>query len=170
MRRRSDILAREFAADIAPLMPLARRAYGQQKQGTPAREASDLVNGLLLEYDQAGGNVTQLAEELEGVITLAGIRRRLRVARAGTLLGQTTGRSFRGDRDPVKIAKAVERIRAVMGTPEYGVAIREAYDQGLALSAIAEELGVSYYTAWSSMSTSHVPAPTPAPEPAAVAV
>lgn len=159
MRRRSDILAREFAADIKPLMPLARRAFGQQKQGTNTREASDLVNALLLEYDQAGGNVTQLSEELEGTITLAGIRRRLRVARAGTLLGQSTGRSFRGDRDPVKINEAVERIRQVQGTPAYGPAIREAYDAGLALSAIAEQLGVSYYTAWSSMSTSHIPEP-----------
>jgi len=154
MRRRSDILAREFAADIRPLMPLARRAYGQQKQGTQTREASDLVNALLLEYDQAGGNVTQLAEELEGEITLAGIRRRLRVARAGTLLGQvSSGRSFRGDRNPVKIEEAVARIKEVAGTLEYGKRIREAYDSGLALSAIAEGLGVSYFSAWSSMTT-----------------
>lgn len=154
MKRRQEALAREFARDIAEQMPEARRAYGQQKQGTPSREASDTVNQLLLEYDQQGGNITQLAEHLEGVISLPGLRRRLRVARAGTPLGQNTGRRFRGDRDPEKVKAAAERIRSKMGTPEYGPAIREAYDSGLALSAIAEELGVSYYTAWSSMSTS----------------
>lgn len=154
MRRRSDELAQKYAEDIRPLMPLARKAYGQQKQGTTARAASDAVNELLLEYDGKGGNVTQLAEELDGTITLAGLRRRLRVARAGTPLGQVTDRSFRGNRDPEMIHAAVEKIRAAQGTDMYGVEIRLAYDQGLALSALAEELGVSYYTAWSSMSTS----------------
>ena len=154
MRRRSDELAREYAELIKPLMPLARKAYGQQKQGTTARTASDAVNALLLEYDGQGGNVTQLAEELEGVIGLAGLRRRLRVARAGTPLGQVTDRSFRGNRDPEAIHAAAERIRAAQGTDMYGVEIRLAYDAGLALSALAEELEVSYYTAWSSMSTS----------------
>jgi hypothetical protein len=155
MRRRSDTLARDFAAEIKPLMPLARRAYGQQKQGTEARTASDQVNALLLEYDEAGGNVTQLSEELAGEITLAGLRRRLRVARARTPLGVSSeDRPFRGSREPVKIHEAVHRIRQAQGTPSYGVEIRRAYDAGLALSAIADELGVSYYTAWSSMSTS----------------
>jgi hypothetical protein len=154
MRRRSDALARDFAAEIKPLMPLARQAYGQQKQGTETRSASDAVNALLLEYDEAGGNVTQLSEELTGVITLAGLRRRLRIARARTPLGVPSEPGhFRGNREPVKIHDAVARIRAAQGTPQYGVELRRAYDGGLALSAIANELGVSYYTAWSSMST-----------------
>jgi hypothetical protein len=168
MRRRSGKLAHEYAVDIREYMPLARQAYGQQKQGSPAREASDIVNGLLLEYDSQGGNMTQLAEELDGVITLAGIRRRLRVARAGTRLGQVTERKFRGDRDPEKIAEAVKLIGDARGTPLYGVEIRHAYDKGLSLSAIAEELGVSYYTAWSSMSTTQVPMDEREPVPEAV--
>lgn len=153
MRRGSDALAKEYATDIKEYMPLARRAYGQQKQGTAPRTASDIVNGLILEYDEHGGNMTQLAEELEGVITLAGIRRRLRVARVGTPLGEVTGRSFRGDRDPAKIHEAAVRIREALHTPEYGQEIRRAYEDGLALSAIAKELNVTYYTIWSAMST-----------------
>jgi hypothetical protein len=134
-------------------MPLARRAYGQQKQGSPAREASDRVNHILREYDTAGGNITQLAEELQGDITLAGLRRRLRVARAGTELGVKSTRSFRGDRDPDRISNAVQAIREAEGTPAYGQRIQDAYDQGLALSAIAKELDCSYFTLWSSKST-----------------
>jgi hypothetical protein len=153
VRRRSSELAKAFAADIADQMPLAARAYGQQKTGSPAREASDLVNALLLEYDSQGGNITELSEHLDGVITLAGLRRRLRVARVGTPLGQQSDRSFRGDRDPEKIAAAAAKIRKVQGTPAYGPALREAYDQNLALSALAKELGITYYSAWSSMTT-----------------
>lgn len=135
-------------------MPLARKAYGQQKQGSPARTASDEVNRLLLAYDQAGGNITELAEHLNGEISLPGLRRRLRVARAGTQLGVTTVRSFRGSKDPKKVKEAVDRIKRVAGTPYYGVEIGKAYRDGIALSAIAKELEMSYYTIWSAMSTS----------------
>jgi transposase-like protein len=153
MRKRSGKLAEEFAADIAEQMPKARRAYGQQKAGSEPREASDLVNALLLEYDQQGGNITELSEHLDGVITLAGLRRRLRVARSGAPLGQQTNRSFRGDRDPEKVSEAAARIKKLQGTNQYGPAIRQAYDSGLALSALAKELDVSYFSAWSSMTT-----------------
>ena len=162
MKRRDDKLAQAFAADIKPLMPEARRAFGQQKQGTPEREASDLVNALLLEFDQSKGNLTQLADELEGHISLAGLRRRMRVARAGSQLGQPNDRKFRGNRDPELVAAAVKRIKLVRDTPQYGQAIRDAYDSGLALSAIAAGLGANYYTAWSAMQTSRAPEPEPA--------
>jgi hypothetical protein len=154
MRRRSNALALTCAEQMRPLLPLAKKAYGQQKQGSPARTASDRVNQLLLAYDQAGGNITELAEHLEGDISLAGLRRRVRVARAGTVLGSNTGKSFRGSRDPAKVKAAVAKIEQVAGTPYYGTAIKKAYQDGIALSAIAEELDISYYTAWSAMSTS----------------
>lgn len=153
MRRRHDALAEEYANKLRPLIPQARRAFGQQKQGSPARAASDRVNVLIREYDQLGGNITQLAEHLEGHISLPGLRRRLRMARAGVQLGVNDTPRFRGDRDPERVKEAVERIRQAENPTEYGHLIREAHQSGIALAAIAQELGLSYHTVWSSMRT-----------------
>ena len=153
MRQRREELAREYADRIRPLLGLARRAYGQQKAGSPARDASDQVNTLLLEYDAKAGNITELAEQLDGEIGLAGLRRRLRIARTGRPLGQPRQGSFRGNRDPERITEAADRIKALAGTPGYGAAVKDAYEEGLALSAIAKALDCSYFTLWSSMST-----------------
>jgi hypothetical protein len=146
-------LVGEYAERIRPLLPLAARAYGTQGPNSPSRQASDEVNKLLLEYvDQHGGNVTHLANELEGDISLAGLRRRLRSARNGGLLGSTSLSRKRGNKDPERVAAAAEIIRQArnVSPTSYGDAVREVYQSGISLSAVAKELGCSYFTLWTA--------------------
>jgi transposase-like protein len=111
------------------------------------------VNKLLLEYvDQHGGNVTHLANELEGDISLAGLRRRLRSARNGGLLGSTSLSRKRGSKDPERVAAAAEKIQQArnVSPTSYGNAVREVYQSGVSLSAVAKALGCSYFTLWTA--------------------
>lgn len=159
-------LVEEYADQIRPLLPLARRAYGTQSQGTPAREASDKVNDLILEYaDKRGGNVTHLARELRvgdnesAKLSLAGVRRRLRVARGGNQLGQasTTGH-LRGSRDPARVKAAASAIETArdQGTASYRIAVEDVKTSGVSLAAVAKELDLSYYSLYSVMNSGTV--------------
>ena len=153
MRTVNTGLVEEYAEKLRPLLPLAGKAYGTQGPNSPARQASDQVNKYLLEYvDEHGGNVTHLAHELEGTISLAGLRRRLRSARNGRLLGSFTSSPKRGSKDPEKVqaaAKKIAQARNVSPTA-YGKAVREVYQENVSLSAVAKELEVSYFTLWTA--------------------
>lgn len=153
----------EYADKIRPLLADAKRAYGSQAPGSPAREASELVNAHLLMYVEANGQVPELARQLEGDISLSGLRRRIRIARGvdqSSLEGkdQVVGRTPRprGKKDPELVQEAVNKIQAArkIGGRVYGDAVREAYDEGISLRAIAEEIGISYYSLWSAKRTS----------------
>lgn len=156
MRTVNDELVGDYADRIRPLLPLARTAYGTQAPDSPARRASDEVNDLILEYaDVKGGNLTHLARELgEGdsneTLSLAGLRRRLRSARRGKLLGSTSTSRKRGSRDPELVKDAAHKIRQArnVGSSSYGEAVRDAYRRNISLTAVAKELDVSYYTLW----------------------
>ena len=157
------ITAEQAASSIRPLLELAKTAYGSQPPGSPARVASEEVNAWLLTYVDGGGGVPELARELEGDLSLSGIRRRIRIARGvdhAYLAGepQVVGKVKRaqGSKDPDKIKSAVAAIseaRKIRGKA-YGDAVRKAYDDGLSLKAIADELGISYYSLWSAKRTS----------------
>lgn len=154
MRTINTTLVDEYAEKLRPLLPLAGKAYGTQGPTSPARHASDEVNRLLLEYVKHGGNITHLANELEGVISLPGLRRRLRSARTrnGKLLGGLTTTRKRGSKDPELVAKGAHRIdQARNVSPEkYGEAVRDVYGQGISLTAVGEKMNppVSYYALW----------------------
>lgn len=144
------------AANIKPLIALAKTAYGSQPAGSPARVASDQLNTFLLAYAESGGSLPALAQELDGELSLSGLRRRLRIARGPK--EQVVGRvpRKRGSKDPVLVEKAVEKIRLAreIGGRAYGDAVRDVYDEGISLKLVAESLGVSSYSLWSARRTS----------------
>lgn len=153
----------EYADKIRPLLANAKRAYGSQAAGSPAREASEAVNAYLLMYVEANGQIPDLARQLEGDISLSGLRRRIRIARgidASSMEGkeQVVGRTPRprGKKDPELVTEAVNKIQAArkVGGRAYGDAVRAAYDDGISLKAIADEIGISYYSLWSAKRTS----------------
>lgn len=155
--------AKEAAEKILPLLEDAKKAYGSQAPDSPARIASETVNAYLLEYVTGHGKIPELVPHLNGEISLSGLRRRVRIARAAeqsALEGQeqVVGRvpRPRGTKDPQKVSEAVERIKTAreQGGRAYGDAVRKAYDDGISLGAIAEELGISYYSLWSAKRTS----------------
>lgn len=161
MKNRPDPVA--AAEQIRPLLSKAKKAYGSQTPTSPARVASETVNAHLFEFVDKGGKLPELARELEGDISLSGLRRRVRIARGGEqslLEGQTqvVGRVARprGKKDPELITEAVKEIQRArtVGGRMYGDAVRKAYDEGLSLKAIADEIGISYYSLWSVKRTS----------------
>ena len=151
-------LVEDYAEQLRPLLPVARTAYGTQGPESGPRLASQRVNKLLVEYvDEHGGNVTHLANELgTDLISLAGLRRRLRSARSGHTLGTTTSKK-RGSKDPARVIEAAKRIGVARseGTSRYGAEVRAVYDEGVSLAAVADELGVSYFTLWAVATTSN---------------
>jgi len=155
--------AKEAADRILPLLADAKKAYGSQAPNSPARVASETVNSVLLEYVSGHGKIPDLVPYLNGEISLSGLRRRVRIARAteqSALEGQeqVVGRVSRprGTRDPAKVEEAVERIQAAreLGGRAYGDAVRKAYNDGVSLAAIAEKMKLSYYSLWSAKRTS----------------
>lgn len=149
--------AEVYAEQIGPLLPAAKKAYGSQAPGSPARVASDEVNKLILEYVEGGNKMPALAGALQGAISLSGLRRRVRLARATRSAGEHDNqlgrvKRPRGSTDPELVAQAAQEISAAreVGGKEYGDAVRRAYDQGLALQPIADTLGVSYFSLWSA--------------------
>jgi hypothetical protein len=153
MRTVNTNLVGEYAEQLRPLLPRARRAYGTQGPNSSARQASDQVNVLLLEYVNKGGNVTHLANELEGVISLAGLRRRLRSARnTRGLLGTVSSPRKRGSKEPERVKSAAARVEEARGVSPtaYGDAVRSVYAENVSLSAVADEMGVSYFSLWTA--------------------
>lgn len=151
-------LVEEYADQLRPLLPVARTAYGTQGPESKARLASQRVNALLVEYvDEHGGNVTHLANQLgTDMISLAGLRRRLRSARSGHSLGATPTSKKRGSKDPAKVIAAAKRIGAAReeSTEAYGAAVRDVYAEEVSLAAVADELGISYFALWAVATTS----------------
>lgn len=157
MRIINTTLVEEYAERLRPLLPIARKAYGTQGPQSEARLASQRVNKILLDYvDEKGGNVTHLANELgTDMISLAGLRRRLRSARSGHSLGATSTSKKRGDKNPGRVAEAAERIKTAKekGSPEYGAEVRKVYDEGVSLAAVAGKIGISYFALWAVATT-----------------
>ncbi len=151
------------AEKIKPLLADAKRAYGSQPPGSPARQASEEVNAYILLFADNGGKIPDLAKELDGHISLSGLRRRVRIARSAeqaALEGhqQVVGRVSRprGSTDPELVAAAAEKVKAAreQGGRVYGDAVREVYDEGVSLKAVAEVLEISSYSLWSARRTS----------------
>lgn len=155
MRTVNTELVEEYAAELREVLPLARRAVGTRRPDSPERQASDRVNELILEYaDKERGNITHLANALKGEISLPGLRRRLRAARSRSL-GSFATSNKRGTKDPAKVSAAAKKIADArrLGPNEYRDAVREVYADGVNLTAVAEEIGLSYYALWSAGST-----------------
>lgn len=158
----ATVSAEGIAQKIKPLLIDAKRAYGSQAPGSHARVASEEVNAYLLYFVDHGGRLPELAEQLEGDISLSGLRRRVRIARGmetSALEGQDqiVGRVSRprGKKDPELVEAAVEEIQLARqaGGRVYGDAVRKWYEAGVSMGAVAEKIGISTYSLWSARRT-----------------
>ncbi len=151
---RSAELVDTYAQQIELLIPLAKKAYGSARAGSPPREASDRYNQLLLEYVAAGGNVKRLAERLG--VAYSTLARRLRVARSDVKLGAEpfTTRQW-GSRDEDVVAACAVQVQNARneGPEEYRKAVINVHSRGVSLYAVAKKMGISYYSLWSAMRT-----------------
>ena len=68
-------MTEEYADLMAPLLPLAKKAYGSRNTNSPQHEASREYTRLLVDYYSKGGSLLKLAEALG--VTYAGLRRRI---------------------------------------------------------------------------------------------
>lgn len=163
VKRTATVSASEIADLIRPLLPLAKKAYGSQAPDSDPRKASEEINAYILFYVERGGRIPELAQHLEGDISLSGLRRRVRIARGADTSAyegqeQVVGRVSRprGKKDPESVSEAVRSIQEArkQGGRVYGDAVRRAYDDGISLKAIADQIGISYYSLWSAKRTS----------------
>lgn len=131
-------LLSEYADQIRPLLPLAKKAFGARTHVTPAHQASQEYTRLLVEYHDKGGSLLALAKELE--VAYAGLRRRIVTANA-------SAPSYRGHSaaTPEETAAAVERVRLAKasGTTSYHDQLLKEYEAGVSLGKIASGLGLS---------------------------
>ena len=152
-----DTTVVEYANKIKPLLAEARQAFGSQPAGSTSRVASDKVNDYILQYTETGNKMPALSQALDGEISLSGLRRRVRVAKASQMAGNNDtqlGRVKRprGKTDEAVVAQAAKDIQKAreVGGKTYGDAVRKAYAEGIALQPIADELGISYFALWSA--------------------
>lgn len=175
---RNEAIAVEYADKIRPLLAQARQATGHVPDDHPARIASDEVNQLLMEYFDQDLSIAHLASFLAPDISLAGIRRRVRVSRGlraakeahergdldfdyGLKIGSQHKKHYQvakarelDDNDYGIMADTIVQAREV-GGGEYGRAIRAAYNEGASLYKLAELVDRSYYALWAAMRASY---------------
>jgi hypothetical protein len=132
-------LTYEYAPQMRPLLPLAKRAFGARDTVSPAHEASREYTRLLVEFTEKGGSLLHLAKELG--VQYSGMRRRVM---ASPLPDLTRGAPSRTISEDV-YDEAVAIIQAAKDrTPkDYHLALKKAYDEGLSLYRIAQRLGMS---------------------------
>ena len=135
-------LVEEYADKIAPLIPLAQKAYGAKNQKTAAHEASREYTRLLVEFVAKKGSLTKLSQRLG--VSYAGMRRRVITADLPAMKNTTD----KGRRivDQETIDAAVSRVAEAkkLSTRRYHAQLaKEYYETGVSLSAIAKGLGVA---------------------------
>lgn len=137
---KNEELTTHYADQIRPLLPLARRAYGSRTQNTPAHEASRRYTELLVEYNEKGGSLLDLATALG--VAYSGIRRRIFTSRTPSLDESAPKRKT----TPEEVEAALERVRAAkaQGPRAYHAQLSVEYHQnGISLGAIAKGLGIA---------------------------
>ena len=146
----SDLLL-EYAEKIRPILPLAKKAYGSRNQSSPAHEASRQYTDYLIEFKEKGGSLPQLAKTLQ--VAYPGLRRRVIMQDVTVASIKPKNRATHQENldaaDRVKMAKSV-------GVDQYHDQLAEEYRNGVSLSVLARELGLSsaaplYYGVQSSL-------------------
>lgn len=132
-------LVQEYAMMIAPLLPLAKKAYGSRDTISPQHDASREYTRLLVEFVDKEGSLLQLAEALG--VTYAGMRRRVTTA----TLPPSSKRARRkfSDDDYDTAVYAILHAKRHWSTESYHRHLADAYDRGLSMARIAKEMGLS---------------------------
>lgn len=135
-----DLLIEEYVEKIAPLLSLARRAYGSRDQDTPAHEASREYTRLLVEFNERGGSLAVLAQNLG--VSYSGVRRRVFTSDVPTV---KRTRSPLGKVSTGMIDEAVHRVQTAknISTGEYHRALYEEFQAGIPMNVLARRLGIS---------------------------
>lgn len=146
----SDLLL-EYADKIRPILPLAKKAYGSRTQLSPEHEASRAYTELLVEFKSRGGSLPQLAKTLG--VAYPGIRRR--VIMKDVDLSQVKPKSRATRQENVEAVVRVRNAKEI-GIDQYHDQLALEYKNGVSLSVLARELGLSsaaplYYGVQSSL-------------------
>lgn len=146
----SDLVL-EYTEKINPILPLAKKAYGSRTQNSPEHDASRKYTELLLEFKSKGGSLPQLAKSLN--VAYPGIRRRVVMNNVNLATVKPKTRATRQEN-----IEAVDRVRRAkeIGVDQYHDQLALEYRNGVSLSVLARELGLSsaaplYYGVQSSL-------------------
>jgi hypothetical protein len=131
-------LIEEYAAKIEPILPMAKKAYGARNQTSPAHDASREYTRLLKEFHARGGSLPKLAKRLD--VAYAGVRRR--VVMSNVVVSDIRPKTRLKDQD---IQAAANRVRVAKneGVDRYHDQLADEYKNGISLSNLAKELGLS---------------------------
>ena len=146
----SDLVL-EYTEKINPILPLAKKAYGSRTQNSPNHDASRKYTELLLEFKSKGGSLPQLAKSLN--VAYPGIRRRVVMNNVNLSAVKPKTRATRQEN-----IDAVDRVKRAkeIGVDQYHDQLSLEYRNGVSLSVLARELGLSsaaplYYGVQSSL-------------------
>lgn len=127
-----------YATRIAPLLPLATKAYGSRDSVSPQHDASRAYTKILVEYDAAGGSLPKLAKLLG--VTSASMRRRVTNANL-----PPTPKHVRVEYTDEQYAQTVDQIRDCKdaGMDYYHDKLLEVQEAGYSFARIAREMELS---------------------------
>lgn len=132
-------LVEEYAAQIKPLLPLAKKAYGSRDTISPQHDASREYTRLLVEFVEKEGSLLKLAEALG--VTYAGMRRR--VTTAPLKPSSKRSRQKFSDDEYKAAVTAIKWVKNHYSTERYHEQLKAEYDRGLSMARIAKEMGLS---------------------------
>lgn len=134
----NDKSMEDYAREIEPLLPLAKRAFGSKDIVSPQHDASRAYTKLLVEFHDGGGSLLDLAKRLD--VTYAGMNRRVATAK----LPASPKRSRKKFSD-VEYNNAVVSILHAksQGTKAYHEEIYTQFEKGMSMARLAKELGLS---------------------------
>lgn len=131
-------LLEEYVEKIEPILPLAKRAFGSRNQSTPQHDASREYTRLLKEFHLRGGSLSDLSKRLG--VAYAGLRRR--VIMNDVSVSEIRPKTRVKDQDIKAAANRVREAKAHSVT-SYHDQLAEEYRNGISLSNLAKELGLS---------------------------
>ena len=136
----SKELVEEYALQIEPILPLAKKAYGRRDQDKPTHKASKEYTRLLVEFQERGGSLPMLAKRLN--VAYAGVRRRAVMSNISASPYKPKERIKVKEQD---ISGALRRVIVAKerDPDEYHDQLAEEYQKGISLSNLAKAMGLS---------------------------
>jgi hypothetical protein len=131
-------LLEEYLEQMAPLAPIAMKAFGSRATDSTTHDVSAKYTALLVEYTDKGGSLLMLAEALN--VTYPALRRRVMTAKIAPLPRST--RTKRDDYAHILLAKDLQMVKLASPTQEYHDTLRRAYDDGFSLNKLAHFMGL----------------------------
>lgn len=138
MTRDPDRLER-YAAQIEPLLPLAKKAFGSRDTVSPQHDASRAYTKLLVEFYNGGeGSLLDMAKRLG--VQYAGVRRRVVNA---DVKPSSHRKRMKFDQDVYDAA--VKQIREAQQDSVYAyhLMLFNQWQAGLSMAKIAKDMGLS---------------------------